>query len=442
MLNLVVSTAIFIITYIVIVTERIHKTVVVLVGAGLILLFNILTQSEAFFSEEYGIDYNVIFLLVGMMIIVSIMKRTGIFQFLTIWSAQKAKGDPLKILIALSLITAVLSAFLDNVTMIILIAPVTFLIADRLRLDPVPFLIAEVIASNIGGTATIIGDPPNIMVGSKALLGFNDFIVNLAPLIIVVLAVFIVVIRYTLRKSFKVDKDLKKEIMSLKASESIENPKLLTISLIILGLMIVGFVVGSFYDYRPATIAIIGAGLLLLFSRDEPTKALLDIEWNTIFFFIGLFIIVGGMVKSGIIRMLADGVINLTCGNILVTSIIVLWISAIFSALIDNVPYTAAMIPLVIEIGRHIMPTGASYSEIVQNPTIMPLWWALALGACLGGNGTIIGASANVIMVGISERAGHKITFMRFLKYGLPITGISIIISMIYLLLRYFVFNF
>ncbi|MEK6813335.1 MAG: ArsB/NhaD family transporter [Nitrospirota bacterium] len=437
--DLYVGTAIFLISYAVIVTEKVHKTVVALVGASLMLLLKILTQDEAFHSETYGIDYNVIFLLIGMMIIINVMKETGIFQWMAIKSAKVARGEPFRLMIILSVVTAVTSAFLDNVTTVLLVAPVTLLICEALEVDVIPFLITEAIASNIGGTATLIGDPPNIMIASKADLTFMDFIYHLTPVVIVILIAYLVTLKFIFGRSLRVSDSHKERVMAMDESTAITDRPLMVKSLCVMGFVVLGFVFHHQLHFQPATIALAGAALLLLLSRAEPHKILEAVEWPTLFFFIGLFIIIGGVVKVGLIKIMAEWVLSVTQGNLFATSMIILWFSAFASAIVDNIPYVATMNPLVIEMAKGIWPN-LSGTALLHNPDLMPVWWSLALGACLGGNGSLIGASANVVVAGIAEKGGRKITFMRFTKYGMPLMIESVLISTVYIWLRYYAF--
>ena len=434
---MILATAIFVVAYIVIASEKIHKTIVALVGASLMLLLGIVEQEESFFSEETGIDYNVIFLLISMMIIINITMKTGLFQWVAIKSAKLAGGHPLRIMIILSVVTAVVSAFLDNVTTVLLIAPVTILISQALKVDPIPYLITEAIASNIGGTATLIGDPPNIMIASKAELTFIDFVINLTPVIIVIMVAYIISIKLIFRGRLSVSDDRRELVMQMDEREAIKDPALLRKCLFVLGLTIVGFVLHSALHLEPATVAMGGAALLFLISREHPHDILRDVEWPTIFFFIGLFIMVGALVKVGLIKELSESLLNLTQGNLLATSMFVMWFSAFASAIVDNIPYVATMNPLVVDMGRELWP-GVEGTALLQHEGLMPIWWSLALGACLGGNGTVIGASANVIVAGISEKSGFPITFKRFAMYGMPLMIESVIISAVYVWVRYY----
>ncbi len=430
---------IFFLALAIIMSEKIHKTIISLFGASLILILKILEQHDAFHLEEFGVDWNVIFLLIGMMIIINLIRPTGLFEYIAIRSAKAGRGEPMRIMIIFAVITAVLSAFLDNVTTVLLLAPVTLLIADALEVDPIPFLIVEAIASNIGGTATLIGDPPNIMIASKAKLDFMDFIIHLTPAVIFIMGVLILILKLIFGRKLKTRDELKNRIMQMDENEAIKDPVMLTKSLVVLAVVLIGFVLHGFFHYEPATIALFGAALLLLLSgTDEPHHILAEVEWPVIFFFIGLFIMVGGLVKVGAIKLMSEKMLALTHGNLFSTSMVIMWFSAIASAVVDNIPYVATMNPLIVDMARELWPHQTGLA-LLQHPDLMPIWWSLALGACLGGNGTAIGASANVIVVGMSEKAGHKISFLKFMAYGLPIMLITVFISMVYVWLRYYV---
>ncbi len=437
-----VATGIFILAYALIISEKIHKTIVALTGASLMIVLGIVTQEEALHSIELGVDWNVIFLLFSMMVIINIMKPSGIFEYIAIRSAKFARGKPFMIMAVFSVVTAVLSALLDNVTTVLLIAPVTLLICDALDLDVVPYLIAEALASNIGGTATLIGDPPNIMIASKAGLSFMDFISNLAPVVIIIMIAYVITIKLIFGKKLKVKEDLRQRIMAMDENEAIKDPVLIRKSLFVLAVTMTGFVLHGVLHLEPATIALFGAAILLLISGiKEPHHILSEVEWSTLFFFIGLFIVIGGVVKVGLIGWMSVKMLQFTQGNMFETSMVMMWFSAFASAFIDNIPYVATMNPLIIDMAKQLWPNlhGAA---LLQHPDLMPLWWSLALGACLGGNGTAIGASANVIVVGMSEKMGKPISFIRFMLYGMPIMIGSVFISMIYVWLRYYVFHF
>jgi len=434
-----IATAIFILVYGLIVTEKIHKTILAIVGASTMIVLGILTQEEAFHSPELGIDWNVIFLLVSMMIIINIMKPTGVFEYIAIKSAKVAKGKPFAIMAIFSVVTAVVSAFLDNVTTVLLIAPVTLLICQALELDVVPYLITEAIASNIGGTATLIGDPPNIMIASKAQLDFMAFVYNLTPVVILVLIAYVITIKFVFGKRLTVKEELRQRVMAMNENDAIKDPALLKKSLVVLAITVTGFIFHGMLHFEPATIALFGAGLLLLVSgTKEPHHILAEAEWTTIFFFMGLFMIIGGVVNVGLIKWMSIKVLEITQGNLFGTSMIILWFSAFASAFIDNIPYVATMNPLVIDMARQLWP-GVTGLDLLHHPDLMPIWWSLALGACLGGNGTAIGASANVIVVGMAEKFGKPISFKKFMLYGMPLMIESVIICHAYIWIRYYV---
>ena len=436
-----IATILFLGAYALIVSEKIHKTIVAICGAAVMIVIGILTQDEAFHSLDLGVDWNVVFLLISMMVIINIMKPTGVFEYIAIKSAKAAKGEPFKIMAIFSMVTALLSAFLDNVTTVLLIAPVTLLICQALELDVVPYLITEALASNIGGTATLIGDPPNIMIASKAQLDFMAFINNLSPVIIVVLVAYIISIKFIFGKRLSVREELKARVMAMNEKHAIKDPVLLKKSLIVLAITIVGFVLHGVLHLQPATIALFGAGLLLLISGiKNPHHVLSEVEWATIFFFIGLFIIIGGVVKVGLITWMSLEVLKITQGSLFGTSMVVMWFSAFASAFIDNIPYVATMNPLIIDMAKQLWP-GLSGTQLLHHPDLMPIWWSLALGACLGGNGTAIGASANVIVVGMAEKMGHPISFKKFMLYGMPLMIESVIICTIYVWIRYYVLH-
>ena len=434
-----IATAIFILAYALIISEKVHKTILAIFGSALMIVLGIVTQEDAFHSMELGIDWNVIFLLVSMMIIINIMKPTGLFEYIAIKSAKAARGEPFRIMAIFSIVTATLSTFLDNVTTVLLIAPVTLLICQALELEVVPFLITEALASNIGGTATLIGDPPNIMIASKAQLDFMAFIYHLSPVIIVVLIAYVATIKFIFGKQLHVKEELKQRVMAMNENEAIKDPVLLKKSLFVLAVTITGFIFHGALHYEPATIALFGAGLLLLISgTKEPHRILAEAEWATLFFFMGLFMIIGGVVKVGLIKWMSIEVLKLTQGNLLGTSMVVMWFSAFASAFIDNIPYVATMNPLIIDMAKQLWPN-LSGVQLLHHPDLMPIWWSLALGACLGGNGTAIGASANVIIVGMAEKMGKPISFKKFMLYGMPLMIESVIICTAYVYLRYYV---
>jgi Na+/H+ antiporter NhaD/arsenite permease-like protein len=419
---LALTAVIFLVTYALIATDRIDKTIAALLGGTAVVVVGIIDQEEAFGA----IDLNVIFLLAGMMTLAAILRRTGFFQWLAIRAAKSAEGDPYRLLIVMSVVCAVLSAFLDNVTTVVLLAPVTLYIARVLRVSPVPFLISQILASNIGGTATLIGDPPNILIGSAAGLGFVEFLFNMGPVALAILLLFLLATRVLFGRDMEVHSDVREAVLALDETEVLTDPRLLRLSLIVIAGTIGGFLVALPLGLEPGTIALFGAAILLLLSRLEVESVLRDVEWPTLFFFIGLFMLVEAVVHVGIIDSLADTLLKLTGGDPTVTTIGLLWLSGIASAIIDNIPYTATMIPVVEQMGASGIP-------------IEPLWWSLALGACLGGNATIVGASANVVVANMSGRAGHPIGFLSFLRYGLVVAVASLVVSTVYLYGRYLV---
>ena len=416
---------IFIIMYVFIASEKINRTVVAMLGSLLMVLTGIITQEKAI----HHIDFNTLGLLIGMMIIVAITGETGVFNYIAIYAAKVAKGEPKRILIILALITAVCSAFLDNVTTVLLIVPVTISITKKLKVDPIPFLITQIIASNIGGTATLIGDPPNIMIGSAVKeLTFLAFIQNLAPIAVINLIVVVGILSFLYRKKLMAQDSLKAEIMKLEPEAEIKDRRLLKKSLGILMLTLLGFFMHQSLNLESSTIALTGGFLLLatVGKKHNFIESVLEkIEWGTIFFFIGLFIAVGALIETGIIKQIALYCFEITKGEVLETSLLVLWLSAIISAFLDNIPFVATMIPLIFDMGN---------MGIVN---LEPIWWSLALGACLGGNGTIIGASANLIVAAMAAEKGHNISFVKYLKVGFPVMLLTILISTSYVYLRF-----
>jgi Na+/H+ antiporter NhaD/arsenite permease-like protein len=440
MSSLMLALLIFGLCYVLIMTERIHKTIVAMFGAAVMIGLGVVSQEEAFYSHEFGVDYNVVFLLIGMMVIINIVRETGLFEVLAVWAAQRADAKPFRLLVLLAILTAVLSAMLDNVTTVLLMAPVTLAITKRLELNPVTFLMTEALASNIGGTATLVGDPPNIMIASKAELSYLDFLIVMGPIVIVIMAVFLALLWILFGRTMRVAPHLRENILALSSREAVPDEAFLRRCLILLAVVNVGFCVHSLIHLEPATIALLGASLFMVIGHvrrnqedAEELTYLAEVEWKTIFFFIGLFILVGGLVKVGVIRYLADQLVIVTKGNLTGSTMAVLWGSAILSAVVDNIPYVAAMNPLIVDLARSLHPEITDYVALVHQPDIIPLWWALALGACLGGNGTIIGASANVVIVDIARKAGYRITFWQFLKFGVPVMIGSVALSAIYL---------
>lgn len=418
-----IALSIFLITYAIIISEKIHRTIISLVGGLLMICFGVLNQESAI----HHIDFNTIGLLIGMMIIVNITAQTGLFGYIAVWSAKKVKGDPIKILIVLSLVTAVASAFLDNVTTVLLVVPVTISITTQLKVNPIPILISEIFASNIGGTATMIGDPPNIMIGSAVKeLSFLSFINNLSFIIAIILLVTVFIFSWIYRKSLTTTTELKKQLLEKNEKAELKDIPLLKKCLFIITLTIGGFFVHQFIHIETATIALSGAFLLLLITGDiYLDHALAKVEWTTLFFFIGLFVIVGGLVDTGIIAAVAEKALSWTGGDLNSTTLLILWMSALLSAFVDNIPFVATMIPMIKEMGHMGMTN------------LEPLWWSLSLGACLGGNGTLIGASANLVVAGIAAKEGHAISFGKYLIVAFPLMILSIIISTVYVYIRY-----
>jgi Na+/H+ antiporter NhaD/arsenite permease-like protein len=424
-----IAITVFVVAYVLIASDRINKTLVALCGGAIVLVLGIVEADDAFYSHETGIDWNVVFLLFGMMIIVGVLRQTGVFEYIAVWSAKRSNGSPLRIMILLVIVTAVASAMLDNVTTVLLIAPVTLLVCERLAINPVPFLMAEVFASNIGGAATLVGDPPNIIIASRAGLTFNDFLVHMTPIVVIVMVVFIAMLPLLFRGSFEVDPARVADVMSLNEREAIRDPSLLIKCGVVLIGVFAAFISHSFLHIEPSVVALIGAGILILISRLEQRDYLGSVEWETLLFFAGLFVMVGALVKTGVVEELARSATELTDGDALLTVMLILGVSAPVSGIIDNIPFTATMTPIVAELAAGLSgPT---------DPNV--LWWALALGADFGGNLTAVGASANVVMLGIARRADYPISFWDFTRKGLFVTVVSIVLAALYLWLRYFV---
>ncbi len=426
------ASLIFAAVYALIVTERVNRAILAMLGACLMILCGLLNQEAAI----RGVDFNTIGLLLGMMVIVSVTGRSGVFQYVAIWSAKRVQARPSGVLIMLSLVTAVLSALLDNVTTVLLIVPVTLLITEELQVKPYPYLVSEILFSNIGGTATLVGDPPNIMIGSSVGLTFNDFVMNLTPAVLVVVAVTAACIYFIWRKDLVTTEANRARVMKFNEREAITDARLLKQSLSVLALVTAGFILAHALHLQPATIAMFGAALLLLLDNyrhgsEEQSKrvhrALADVEWVTLLFFLGLFMLVHGLESAGVIRAMAERLLVATGGDRTTTVLAVLWGSAILSAFIDNIPFVATMIPLI----KNLAPSFGG------EQALMPLWWALSLGACLGGNGTLIGASANLVVAGLADRSGHPIRFLPFLKSAFLLMLLSIAISHVYIYLLY-----
>ena len=424
----VLAIVVFAGAYVLIATERVHRVAASLGGAALMLVIGASGADEAFFSSDTGIDWNVIFLLLGMMILVGVLRHTGVFEFLAIWAAKRAKAKPFRMMVMLVLITAGASALLDNVTTVLLVAPVTLLVCERLGTNPVPYLIAEAMASNIGGTATLIGDPPNIIIGSRAGLSFNDFLFNLTPIIAILVVVFLGLCKLLWGRAMTYDPQRAAKVMALEEREAISDPKLLARSLVVLALVLVGFVLHSIVHVAPSVVALLGAGAAVLVSGLSSKRYLADVEWETLVFFAGLFVMVGSLVNVGVIDQLGQLATEAVGDRYLAASAGLLFGSAAISGLVDNIPYVATMTPLVNDL------VGASGGD----PGAHALWWSLALGADLGGNATAIGASANVVITGIAARNGHPISFWHFTKYGLVVTAVTVSLCMPYLFWRYY----
>ena len=415
-----VALAIFLVTYALIATERIDRTIAALLGGVAMVVARVIDQEEAFAA----VDFNVIFLLAGMMMLAGILRRTGFFQWVAIRSVKLSGGEPIRLMLVLCVVCGVLSALLDNVTTVVLLAPITLYIAATLSISPLPFLISQILASNVAGTATLIGDPPNILIGSAAGLDFIAFLVHLAPVALVIFAVLLVALWAFFRGQLAVEPEVRERVLGLDEREMITDVRLLRLSLAVIVATIGGFLLARPLDYEVATVALLGATVLLLLSGLDPDKVLAEVEWKTLLFFVGLFMLVEGIVHVGLIRGLGDGLFAATGGDLAVTTIGLLWFSGIASGIVDNIPYTATMIPLVEQLGQAGLDT-------------FPLWWALALGACLGGNLTIVGASANVVVANLAQKADHPISFGLFMRYGIVVTLFSLVISTVYLWVRY-----
>ncbi|GLW69726.1 membrane protein [Kitasatospora phosalacinea] len=419
--------AVFAAAYVLIITEWVHRVAAALGGAAAMLALGATDDEAAFFSTDSGIDWNVVFLLAGMMMIVGVLKRTGLFEYLAIWSVKRARARPFHVMAMLVVITAAASALLDNVTTVLLVAPVTLLVCKRLGLKAAPFLIAEVFASNIGGTATLVGDPPNIIIAGRGGLTFNDFLVHLAPLAVVLTAVLLVMCRFLFREHFTHDEQRAAEVMALNEREAIRDRRLLTQGLAVLALVIAGFVLHPVVHYAPSVVALLGAGILVAVSKAEVKDVLAEVEWPTLAFFAGLFVMVGALIETGVIETVSEALADATGGNPLGAVMLLLVASAVLSGVVDNIPYVATMAPITADLAHTV---GQPYGHV--------LWWALALGADLGGNATAIGASANVVVLGIAERDRQPISFWTFTRYGLPVTAATIAVSALYLWLRHF----
>ncbi|GAB4670675.1 SLC13 family permease [Mycobacterium avium] len=427
----VIAIAVFVVAYALIASDRVNKTFVALAGAAVVITLPLIRSDDVFYSRETGIDWDVIFLLLGMMIIVSVLRQTGVFEYVAIWSAKRARGSPLRVMILLVLVTALASALLDNVTTVLLIAPVTLLVCDRLAIAAAPFLMAEVFASNVGGAATLVGDPPNIIIASRGGLSFNDFLVHLAPIVVIIVGVLIALLPRLFPGAFTVDPERVADVMSLEEKEAIRDPRLLVTCGVVLLAVFAAFIAHGPLHLEPSLVALLGAGILVVASRLQPADYLSGVEWDTLLFFAGLFVMVGALVKTGVVKNLARLAITATGGNTLTATMVILVASVVISGIVDNVPYAATMAPVVADLvaalGDH------------ANPAV--LWWSLALGTDFGGNLTAIGASANIVLLGIARRADNPISFWEFTRKGVVVTAVSVALSALYLWLRYFVWG-
>lgn len=419
--NEIISIVIFLLVMVAIVSEKVHRAAASLAGAVILLVTHVLTVDSAI---EH-VDVNTIGVLVGMMLFVAVVKNSGLFEYIAIKSAKLTHGKPWAIMAVFTIITAALSAFLDNVTTVLLVGPMTLAITSILKVNPVPFLLTQILASNMGGTATLIGDPPNIMIGSEAGLGFADFILNTAPAVVIIMAASLLCFYLMFGRKLKVSDDAMQAVMELDENRAIKDKSLLIKSVVMIGLVVIGFMFHSSLGMESCTIALLAAVIMMIVGKQDVEDVIMGVEWSTILFFIGLFVVVGGMEETGVIDQLATLLIGMTGGNMVLTMLIILWVSAIVSSVLDNIPFVATLIPMILAI------------QAESGMDVTPLWWALSLGACLGGNGTLIGASANVVLSGISNKNGYPITFMSYLKVGFPMMILSVAISMVYLLLRF-----
>lgn len=416
----IIAIVIFLVTMAAIMTEKLHRTVAAVAGALLLILTGVLSVESGF---SY-VDLNTLGVLIGMMLFVAVVKNSGIFEYIAIKAAKIAKGRPWPLMVLFALITAVLSAFLDNVTTVLLIGPMTLAITSMLRINPIPFFMTQIMASNIGGTATLIGDPPNIMIGSAAGLSFTDFITNTGVAVLFVLAATIVCFYFIYGRKLHVEPEAMDSILQLDENKAIKDRSLLIKSVVMILLVVFGFVFHAQLHLESCTIALTAAAVMLLIGRQDVEEIVAGVEWTTILFFTGLFIVVGGLQETGVIQILANGLMDLTEGHMTLTILLILWVSAIVSSFLDNIPFVATLIPMI-----QTMQQGGM--------DVLPLWWALSLGACLGGNGSLIGASANVVLAGVSAKNGYPITFMSYLKKGFPLMLLSVAICTVYLLIRF-----
>lgn len=416
----IIAVAVFLIVILLIITERVHRTAAAMAGAVVLILTGVMSADKAL---SY-IDFNTIGVLVGMMIFVAIVRQSGMFEYIAVRAAKAVHGDPWKIMVAFTLITAVLSAILDNVTTVLLVGPMSIAIARMLKIDPVPFLMGQILASNVGGTATLIGDPPNIMIGSAAHLSFLDFLDNTGFAVLFILAVLILLMKIVYEKKIELGTVDTGAIEKLDPSKSITNRALMKKGIIVLICVIIGFMFHDKLGIESSVIALTAAAVMLVIGREDVDQAIQDVEWTTILFFMSLFVVVGGLTETGIIKELASKIIDATNGHPMVTMLVLLWASALLSSILDNIPFVATLIPLILAMQADGMD-------------VTSFWWAISLGACLGGNGTMIGASANVVLSDISTKHGYPITFKSYLKVGMPFMLLSIVISTVFLVVKF-----
>lgn len=427
-MSAVLALAIFAVAFFFIATEKANKVKVVLIAASLMAVLGLVPGTDVFYSEQDGIDWNVIFLLLGMMLMVGIIRQTGLFEFLGIWAAKKSHGRPYRLMVMLMAITAIASPILDNVTIIMLVVPVTIVVCERLGVPSQPYVIAEVLAANIGGAATLIGDPPNIIIASRAGLTFNDFLIHMAPIVAIVFVLFVLLTRVLFRKSFQYNPDRVAAVMELQERRAITDLPLLRRCLIVLGLVIVGFCLHSVFHIQPSIVALVGALVMVLVSKVDITEIVGEVEWPTLVFFAGLFVMVGGLVHTGVIERIGTWALDAVAGDYFLAATVLLFGSAVLGAFFDNIPYAATVAPIVEDL------VAASPDPVAAKP----LWWAFALGADFGGNGTAVAASANVVGIGLAGRAGHPVSFWHFTRYGIVVTVFSTTLAWIYVALRYF----
>lgn len=423
-----VAVIVFVASYVLIATEKIHRVAAALGGVAAMTLLGLVKADSAFFDHDTGVDWNVLFLLFGMMVIVSILRHTGLFEFIALWAARTSRGRPARLIVLLIAVTAVFSPILDNVTTVLLVAPVTLSVCQRLRIDPMPHLIALILTANVGGLSTLIADPPNIIIASRAGLTFDDFLVHSLPLCLVLLVVMTLLVQLLFRKQLRAKVDIDGTMTGINPSDAIEDKPLLIRCLVVLGLTMVAFVLHTWVHVDPSIIALLGAGAMVLVSRTTPKQFLGEVEWMTLAFFMALFVLVGALVEVGVIGSIGRMAANLMGGNELIGATGLLVFSAVVGAIVDNIPYTTAMTPVVEQM---VAATAHSGSD-------SPLWWAFVFGADLGGNTTAVAAGANVVVLGVAAKWGRPISFWKFTKYGLVVTGVTVAIAWVYVWLRYF----